>query len=473
MSSIKANKYIDFNQFPKDEKGRISWKNSVGITVEFFYYNEKHILKILEHGNPNTNHIKVKVDDMQPEIIDIQKLKHLYFDYLFYKPNYFYNVGDVINNVVILEQLYIESEHKSKHGKTKHYKCKCLKDGYEYIVSESDFKKSNGCPVCAGKRVFVGYNDLATTNPEIIKFLSDKEDGYKYTKGSHKSILVECTCCGYKKYMKVEELVYNGGLLCPKCSDGLSYPNKFAYNVFEQLYEQYASYDSEYSPDWAGRMRYDNHIVLKDGRELIVEMDGGFHYNEYGKWVAQNDVIKDSLAEEHGIKVIRVNCFYNQITNRFKLIKDNFINELKQYFDLSCVDWKLADSVGVSNRLIEVVNYYNEHPFTPIEQIAKHFHLSYCTIRNYLVTGGEIGLCKYIKNDLINRSKTSIPLMLCKENGDYIGVYMSARQMANEFKNENFVSGTISQYARLGRPYKGYIIKRIAWDEYEVLQNAL
>lgn len=464
----KADKYIDLNQFPKDEKGRISWKNSVGITVEFFYYNERHVVKILDYSN--TNSIKIKVDDMPSEIVSTQKVKKLSFDNLFYKPSYIYNVGDVVNNVEILEQLYMEPEYNSQSNKRKHYKCKCLKDGYEYIIPERDFKISKGCPVCAGKRVLVGYNDLATTNPELINFLLDKEDGYKYTKGSRKSIWVACPFCGYKKLTTVEQLVHNGGLSCPQCGDGLSYPNKFAHNVFKQLQKQYISYDFEYSPDWADRLRYDNYIVLNDGQKIIVEMDGGFHYNDFGKRSAQNDSIKNTLAKEHGIKVIRVNCFYNQIVNRFKLIKNNFINSLKQYFDLSNVDWESANEAGVSNKLIEVVNYYNEHPFTSKQQIADYFHLSLGTIRNYLISGEKLGLCKYIKNDL-NRSKTSIPLTLYNNNGDFIGAYMSAEQMANEFTNEKFVSGTIRQYSRLGIPYKGYIVKRITWDEYESLKN--
>lgn len=471
MSSIKADKYIDLKQFPRDKNGNISWKDSVGMIVDFYYYNEKHTIKIIDYINLDC--VEISIDDMPSEIVGTQKIRHLYFDYLFYKPNYIYNIGDVVNDVMVIERLYIESEYGRQKRKAKHYKCKCLKDGYEYIILETDFKKSKGCPVCAGKRVLVGCNDLATTNPEIIKFLLDKEDGYKYTKGSHKFIWAVCPHCGYKKFIRVEELVYNNGLLCPKCSDGFSYPNKFAYNVFKQLQEQYDLYDSEYSPDWAGRMRYDNHIVLKDGRELVVEMDGGFHYSEYWKWTAQNDAIKDSLAEEHGIKVIRVNCFYNQIINRFNLIKNNFINSLKQYFDLSYVDWDYANESGISNRLIEIVNYYNEHPLMQIEQIANRFNLSYGTIRNYLITGGELGLCKYVKNDLINRSKKSMPLMLSDKSGNYIGVYISAQQMANKFTDETFVGGSINACARLGKPYKGYIIKRITWDEYESLISSM
>ena len=144
MNKKITEKYIDLNQFPKNEKGNISWKNSIGITAEFFYYNEKHIIKILNYGNPNIDSVEIKVDDMPPMVVSTRKVKHLCFDQLFYKPNYFYNVGDIVNNVIILEQLYIEFNSGNKSGKGKHYRCKCLKDGYEYIISENDLKKCKG-----------------------------------------------------------------------------------------------------------------------------------------------------------------------------------------------------------------------------------------------------------------------------------------------------------------------------------------
>ena len=470
MSKTKINKYIDLNQFPRDKNGNISWKDSVGMTIDFYYYNKKHTIKIMKYIS--LDYVEIKVDDMSSEIVGTQKIRHLNFDNLFYEPNYNYNIGDIVNNIMILEQLFIKTEYKNQYGRRKHYKCRCLKDGYEYIISEADFKKSKGCPVCAGKRVFVGYNDLATTNPEIIQYLLNKEDGHKYTRCSHKSIWVVCPDCGHKRMMRVEDIVLNG-FSCKKCSDGLSYPNKFAHNVFEQIANQYEEYYSEYSPDWAGRMRYDNYIKLLDGQEIIVEMDGGFHYNNFGKRSAQNDKIKDFLAYEHGITVIRINCFYNKIIDRFNFIKNNFINSLKQYFDLSNVNWNSANEFGISNRFIKIVNYYNEHPLMTIEEITNRFNLSYETIRNYLIIGGKLGLCKYVKNDLINRSKKSMPLILNDENGNYIGIYMSAQQMANEFTNEKFVGGSINACAKSGKPYKGYIIKRITWDEYESLQAML
>lgn len=469
--SKDIDKYIDLNQFPMNKNGCILWKKSIGITANFFYYNEKHILKILNYGNPDKDHIEISVDDMPPKIVNTQKLRNLQFNDLFVKPNYLYSVGDIINGSIILEQLYIK-ENNGKGYKKKHYKCRCLTDGYEYILRESELKKGRKCPVCAGKRVLVGCNDLATTDPEIIEFLLDKEDGQRYTRCSHKQVWVVCPYCGYKKFMRVEELVFNGGLSCPRCSDGLSYPNKFAYNVFEQINEQYNEYQSEYSPDWAGQMRYDNYILLKDGREIIIEMDGGFHYNDYGKRSAQNDAIKDTLAKEHGIKVIRINCFYSKITERFELVKNGLIDKLKEYFDLSNVNWKFAHEIGISNRLIEVVNYYNEHPFVTNQQIADRFHINVVTVWHYLIVGEEIGLCTYIRHDP-NRYKISIPLTLYDPSGNFIGSFISARHMAEEMSDKGFRRGSIGERARLGKPYKGYVIKQITWEEYEQYQNSV
>lgn len=469
--SKNINKQIDFNQFPLNKSGHIIWKESIGLIVDFFYHGEKHTIKILDCGKPDKDHVEISIDGTVSKVVNTQKIRNLAFDDLLYKPDYFYNIGDIVNGVMILEQLHIQKSNE-KGSRTKHYKCRCLIDGYEYVVAEKELRNGRKCPQCVGKILIVGYNDLATTDPDIIKFLLDKEDGQRYTRCSHKQVWVICPFCGHKKFMRVEELVLNGGLSCPRCSDGLSYPNKFAYNVFKQLFGQYKEYDSEYTPDWLGQMRYDNHIVLKDGQEIVVEMDGGFHYNEFGKFAAQNDAIKDALANEHNIKVIRVNCFYSRITERFELVKNGLIEAIKCYFDLSRIDWNAANEAGISSRLIEAVNYYNKYPFMSNQQIADHFHVNVVTIRHYLTVGEKIGLCTYNRHDP-NRCKTSIPLILYDSNYNFVGTFISARHMAEVMADKGFCRGSINECSRLGKPYKGYIIKQITWEEYEQYQNSV
>ena len=46
------------------------------------------------------------------------------------------------------------------------WKCK---NGHEYEKRVSDRIKGGGCPICAGKKVLAGFNDLMTIRPEIAK----------------------------------------------------------------------------------------------------------------------------------------------------------------------------------------------------------------------------------------------------------------------------------------------------------------
>lgn len=465
----KIDKHIDFTQFPLNKSGNISWKNSIGVVADFYYCGEKHTLKILGRGNPTNEFITFQVDDMPPETARTQKIKYLLFDDLFYKPNYIYNIGDVVNGIKILEQLYLKRTENSVK-KEKFYRCKCLVDGYVYIVNEYELKIGRKCPKCAGRVLIAGYNDLATTDPDIMKYLLDKEDGYKHTKGSNERIWVICPICKHKKLVKITDLVHKG-FSCPRCSDGLSYPNKFAFDIFMQISEQYQEYVTEYSPDWIKPKKYDHYILFEDGKEIIVEMDGGFHNERQGKYAAKYDKYKDTIAKEHGINVIRVDCSYNNITKRFDCIKTEFIKNLSHLFDLSNVDWSSANKTGISSRLVEVVKYYNENPFMSNQQIANKFHVNVVTIRHYLTVGERLGLCKFVRDDP-NRRKNSIPLALYDSNGNMIGVYVSSRHMAECMKDKGFNASSIKTYSRNRMLYKGYIIKQITWDEYESLQSS-
>lgn len=40
--------------------------------------------------------------------------------------------------------------------------------GHEWEAVISSRARGNGCPYCANKKVLEGYNDLGTTNPELL-----------------------------------------------------------------------------------------------------------------------------------------------------------------------------------------------------------------------------------------------------------------------------------------------------------------
>ena len=77
-------------------------------------------------------------------------------------------------------------------GSSKKVWWKCEK-GHEYKSSIVNRTKSKGtcCPYCSGNKVLKGFNDIASTNPELLKEWDYSKNTIKpdeVTKGTHKKI---------------------------------------------------------------------------------------------------------------------------------------------------------------------------------------------------------------------------------------------------------------------------------------------
>ena len=92
--------------------------------------------------------------------------------------------------------------------------------GHSYQSLVYNRKKGVGCPYCDGKKVLIGYNDLATTNPDIAKEWDYKKNGdlkpTDITAGSHKKVHWKCKY-GHEWMASVKER--NVGQNCPYCSN--------------------------------------------------------------------------------------------------------------------------------------------------------------------------------------------------------------------------------------------------------------
>ena len=79
------------------------------------------------------------------------------------------------------------------HEKKVWWKCK---KGHSYFTSPNRKTSKNAkCPYCSGQRVLAGFNDIATTNPELLKEWDYKKNTIKPTeisKGSGKKIWLKC-----------------------------------------------------------------------------------------------------------------------------------------------------------------------------------------------------------------------------------------------------------------------------------------
>lgn len=75
--------------------------------------------------------------------------------------------------------------------------------------------RKQGCPYCAGRRVSVGENDLATTHPELFKELVDKT--IEVTHGSSKRVSWSCSTSGHLWTTSVSQRT-NSKSGCPDCN---------------------------------------------------------------------------------------------------------------------------------------------------------------------------------------------------------------------------------------------------------------
>lgn len=88
--------------------------------------------------------------------------------------------------------------------------------GHTYEASvASRTQMGTNCPYCSNRRVLPGFNDLATTNPDIAEMLVNKDDATKVTAGSKKKLDWRCEQ-GHTWAAAVTKITH--GQRCPYCS---------------------------------------------------------------------------------------------------------------------------------------------------------------------------------------------------------------------------------------------------------------
>ncbi len=95
---------------------------------------------------------------------------------------------------------------------------RCSK-GHEWQSSIDNRSKGRGCPYCSNKKVLIGYNDLATTNPKLASEWNYERNGAlkpkDFTANSHKKVWWKCDK-GHEWETTIKSR--NSGTGCPYCS---------------------------------------------------------------------------------------------------------------------------------------------------------------------------------------------------------------------------------------------------------------
>ena len=312
------------------------------------------------------------------------------------------------------------------------------------------------------------YNKIAVLAPEMIPYLDDKNDSYRFAPYCNIKLPMHCIECGTKKMCAPSNFM-NNGLVCEACGDGVSYPNKFMFNILTQLKVDFINEVSRATKgfEWCDNYRYDFYFICNK-KQYFIEMDGHFHdYNSE----RNNDNIKNELARRNNICLIRIDCKYNKFP--FDYIKRNILNsELINLFNFDNVDWKRCDEYA-SNSLLRTVCDMWENKTLSVGQIIKETKLNKSTVREYLLRGLSLGFCpSYHKHESRRRMghQRSKPIAYC-ENNDIKYVFSNAYELEElSIKNggPKFRAIAVNRVCR-GEllSYRGIKFEYITEEEYQ------
>ena len=328
---------------------------------------------------------------------------------------------------------------------------------YNGIFFDTDFKCANNhifssrphnilnrlsCPICSGKLVAKGINDLWTVRPDVATLLKNKESGYTNGVGSNKKEPFVCPKCGKISNKAISKVVLRG-FSCDYCSDGISFPNKMLRYILSNL--RVDNVDFEWSPHWLKPRRYDGYFELHDS-SYVVEMDGGIgHTNSVDG--LQIDMYKDDLAKQHNVKVIRIDCDYDNVETRFEYIKANLLkSQLAEIVDLSLISWDECLKSALSSNVIMAAELYNKR--YNIAEIANLLKCNRCSVRDWLKQASKIDLCDYSVNTIHRYAhkklpSNTIPIQQLDNNGGIINTFSSVAE-AHRVTGINNISAVLN-----------------------------
>lgn len=105
--------------------------------------------------------------------------------------------------------------------------------GHEWVAGIGDRKRGTGCPLCSNSTVQAGFNDLATTHPEIAEQAEEEALTKEVTFGSGRVMGWKCPK-GHAWDASVYSRVAGSG--CPRCSkSGTSKAEQEIGEMFEEL----------------------------------------------------------------------------------------------------------------------------------------------------------------------------------------------------------------------------------------------
>ena len=226
-------------------------------------------------------------------------------------------------------------------------------------------RQHNGCPYCAGNKVWVGFNDLATTHPNLAAELhSTKNDGLTardISAGSNQKVWWKGQC-GHDWEAQVNSRVFGCG--CPICDaeNKTSFPEKA---ILFYLAKCFDDVTANTHLEHLGNRSID---IFIPSLQTAVEYDGSKWHQD-----ALRDTTKNDLCRQNGIRLIHIRepgC--PELSAECILLKDmsersleNAITELCRLLDCTAEINIKRDRGAIYNTYIKIekeVNLAKERP---------------------------------------------------------------------------------------------------------------
>lgn len=243
------------------------------------------------------------------------------------------------------------------------------------------------------KFVTAGVNDIATTHPHIVPWLTNIIDANTKQAGTASILDLTCPDCQYAFQRQVRKATQDP-LRCPMCSGGSSFPERF---VSALLCELNISFLPQKIFSWNPRKKYDFYIPSTN---TIIEVNGAQHYvNGFMNLTVRNvseqmriDRSKRLAALENGI------AYYIRIDARVSdpdYIRNSICrSKLSILYDLLDIDWqKINISACRTSKVLLAAKLWNDG--FGKTSIAKQICSSGSTVTSYLQRASAIGLCDY------------------------------------------------------------------------------